>query len=36
MNLPIVVKTANEYMRADENVQTLTPTSFPVYPLLTF
>ena len=31
----MVVKTVNEYMRELLNVQTLTPGSLPVYPLLT-
>ena len=32
----MVVNIVNEYMRELLKVQTLTPGSFPVYPLLTF
>ena len=33
---PMVVKMVREYIRELLKVQTLTPGSFPVYPLLTF
>ena len=36
LNLPMVVKTVSEYMRALGNVHNRTPGSIPVYRALTF